>query len=403
MTLKGDLESFYIASVLQLLAGDRKSGILDVKSPADKFNVFFKEGRIVYATCPRKNFQLGHLLKTRGIITEEALQGHLIQAQREKKMLGKVLVESGTISHESLLNYLQHQAKEIVCEIFLLKEGKFEFDEKPVSISAGLAADIDPVSIILEATRRLDEWKMFSEYIPHDLYILLRVSGKEPPSDVSEDKIRLLDLVGGHRSVREIVLESGFDTYRAHKMLYSLVTAGLVQLSDEIKTPAPLPDDEAPPEMEKAGLLLEVYGDVLQAIRQNLERDIGEKFFNLFEQSLDRLTPQKKDVVEPFDLRKGTQWNVQAVTGKLEERLNREGSGIVGEAFSSLINSILTRSTDLLGRKMVLMAVDEAQKVLGYVKKYKGEELDLDALKEVLDRFEEGKKEKRGLFGRKKR
>ena len=98
MSLKGNLETFFLNSILQLLSDDQKSGILQVKNQQKEVKIYFQDGDIVYATGSQHKSRLGYRLQSKGTISREKLHECLEVGQKEKKALGKVLVEKGYIA-----------------------------------------------------------------------------------------------------------------------------------------------------------------------------------------------------------------------------------------------------------------------------------------------------------------
>lgn len=157
MSLKGNLETLHIASILQLLSQERKTGVLQVSHGENNVKIFIKSGIIFYAMSSQKEFRLGHLLKARGILSNEQLRECLQSAEEKKQQLGKFLVEKGYISIDTLKNVLHHQAKEILYNLFLWKTGEFEYNDVPLSVEGKLFIPLNTIEIILEASRRIDD------------------------------------------------------------------------------------------------------------------------------------------------------------------------------------------------------------------------------------------------------
>ena len=93
MSLKGGLETFYLASLLQLLSTDQKTGVLQVSDGENYVKIFMKDGIIVYASSSKKEHLLGHLLKVKGMISDEDLQKCLELGKVNRQKLGRILVE----------------------------------------------------------------------------------------------------------------------------------------------------------------------------------------------------------------------------------------------------------------------------------------------------------------------
>ena len=142
MALKGNIETFYLSSILQLLAQDKKTGILTIAEEGRIVRVYIKNGNIVYAVGSQKEVRLGYLLRTKGIISAEELQKALASAKKRKERLGKILVEMGFISVETLKKFIHQQVREILYDLFLWKNGAFEYVDKEVSLEVELTTEL---------------------------------------------------------------------------------------------------------------------------------------------------------------------------------------------------------------------------------------------------------------------
>ena len=88
--------------------------------------MFIKGGNIVYAVGTQKEVRLAYLLRTKGIISAEELQKALASAKKRKERLGKILVEMGFISVETLKKFIHQQVRDILYDLFLWKNGAFD-------------------------------------------------------------------------------------------------------------------------------------------------------------------------------------------------------------------------------------------------------------------------------------
>lgn len=84
--------------------------------------VFFNNGTIVYATASLKEARLGFLLRTNGVISEQQLKKCLDLAKESKTHLGKILVDKGYISSETLKKYNIRQVETILYNLFSAKK-----------------------------------------------------------------------------------------------------------------------------------------------------------------------------------------------------------------------------------------------------------------------------------------
>ena len=166
MALKGNIETFYLSSILQLLAQDKKTGILTIAEKDRIVRVYIKNGNIIYAVGSQKEVRLGYLLRTKGIISAEELQKALALAKQRNEKLGKILVEKSYISVETLKKFIHQQVRDILYDLFLWKQGDFEYVDQEFNLDQEFATELNHMEVILEGTRRVDEWGILKKSIP---------------------------------------------------------------------------------------------------------------------------------------------------------------------------------------------------------------------------------------------
>jgi len=233
MSLTGNLETFELSSLLRMLAYEQRTGRLVIKSETNTIQIFFHDGDIVFATETRKNNRLGELLKESGYISQGVLDECLTLSFKNKERLGKTLVEQGYISLERLNKFLLKQAENTVYNVLLWDAGQFEYVDAPLNLKGAIEYKLDTMNILLEASRRIEEIGVLKKQIPGDPAIP-KISGQTGGSGeikLKADEWRLLSLINGKSTVRQVFDKSGFDDFTAYQILNSLVSSGRIEIS----------------------------------------------------------------------------------------------------------------------------------------------------------------------------
>jgi hypothetical protein len=231
MSLKGTFETFNLNSIFQLLGNDQKTGVLKVRNEDKEIRIYLKDGEIIYATGSHNRDRLGYFLKSNGIISKEQLQASLKQGRAEKKALGKILLEKGILTPQKLQKFIQLQIEHLIFNLFLWDKGEFEYNDTVLNVKGMIVAKINVVSLLLEASRRIDEISILKKHIPSDLQIF-RITGNVSDKDeitLNSAELKILGLVDGQRSIRQVIRDGGLDEYTAYKILYSLLSSGLIE------------------------------------------------------------------------------------------------------------------------------------------------------------------------------
>ncbi len=366
MNLQGDFEGLTLASILQLLCNDQKTGVLTVTSDNEKSRVFFEQGTIVYANASLKEARLGFLMRNDGVISVQQLQKCLSHAKEEKVHLGKVLVEKGYISLDTLKKYNTKQVEAILYNLLFWKKGRFEYKDARLNLKGMIVTQLNPMKLILEASRRIDELSVLKEFIPSDR-IVFKMSGKVQSKDeikLNANEWRVLSLIDGTRTVRQIITESGYDEFAVYKIFFSVVSSGLIEQEEEVQ----FNDGE---ESNGYSAILTVFNDVFQSIKKNIVDELGDRSSLLFEESKSNLVEEIKDLFKGYHPDNHKNLNLKSITSVLKDMEHIENqkefliSGFIEYCFQ-----VLKKVGEILGVQPLIKVLDNIEKVLGYVKKY---------------------------------
>jgi hypothetical protein len=250
MAIEGPLRELGVHDVFQLLDLTRKTGVLRVRSALrDKDGVVqFYNGRVVDASTRDESHQLGRMLVQAARITEDELSRALeMQANSPApRRIGEILVSLGAISPRELERQVRRQVEAVVFELLSWSEGYFTFEEGgPEVDSVQAAAALTAEALLMEAARRIDEWARMADRIPHADVV-------PAFSDVTGDYTGALDLrphewqvlatVDGNTTIRSIALTVGLSEFDAARVIYGLISTGVVTLVPG-PAAAPMADD----------------------------------------------------------------------------------------------------------------------------------------------------------------
>jgi len=367
---KGSLKSLTLATVLQILSSEGKTGVLKISREQAKSSIYFTRGKIVAASTGQKELRIGQILCDRGLISRETLRQVLIKARNTKKPVGEVVVSLGFVSLMALKEIVRRLCREAVLDVFLWEEGTFDFHEGPVSFDETMTEAIDPMEIILEAARRMDEWAVIKKIIPSDT-IVFRVSdqarqqGRKVTLEAHE--LQLLSVLDGQKSVREVVRETGADEFDVYKTLYAMATSKLIGATDK---PA---CRKGKAETEEVITLLQIYHDVVVTISKHLEEQLGKEFCTRLVNACKVSVPMaSQQILAGYRVGSSAEQNVRE-TLAMASRL-QQGDGAVaalGVAFSQLIGLLLRQETEILGSKQTARTVGRINQLIEVVDKYR--------------------------------
>jgi tetratricopeptide (TPR) repeat protein len=238
MAIEGPLAELSIQDVLQLLDRAHKTGVLTVRSDRlnDEAIVLFARGAIVSAVRRRSTRRLGQLLIRAGKLTQRELDSAL-EAQRHGPTLrlGEILLEMGSVGEEEVSRQLRFQMAETIYEIMPWDEGYFKFEERAEPAEQRLMARVHVESLLMEGARRIDEWTRLESKVPgpEAVPVLAAVNEREaPPLDLRADEWEVLAEIDGVRDIRQIAAELGRSAFDLAKVVYGLISTGVLEISE---------------------------------------------------------------------------------------------------------------------------------------------------------------------------
>jgi len=366
MNLQGDFEGLTLASILQLLCNDQKTGLLTVTCGDEESRVFFEQGTIVYASASLKEARLGFLMRTDGIISAQQLQKCLAFAREEKMHLGKILVEKGYISLDTLKKYNTRQVEAILYNLLFWKKGRFEYKDAKLNLKGMIVTHLNPMKLFLEASRRIDELSVLQQSIP-SYKMVFKMSGKVQSKEeikLNANEWRILSLIDGTRTVRQIINKSGYDEFAVYKIFFSVISSGLIEQKEEVQL-----DDQAGENDYSA--ILTVFNDILTSIKRNIADELGDRSYSLFEEIKSDLGIEFKEVLKDYHPDNHKNSNLQAVGAAMDKiDIIEDQKEFLITGFTEYCALVLKKVGEILGAQPLSKILSDIEKVLGYVKKY---------------------------------
>jgi tetratricopeptide (TPR) repeat protein len=266
MPIEGPLRELGIHDVFQLLDLSRKTGALSVVSALrdNQGTVFFDGGAVIFASIRSNPHRLGDMLVRAGKISQADLElARAAQQKGDTRRLGEILLEMGAVTPKELERHVRLHIEEVVFELMSWREGYFSFEERAIDDAPSEASvRISTESLLMEGARRIDEWSRIEGKVPHVGVIpVLAPLRADHPSllDLLPNEWEVLSEIDGAKDLREIALGLGQSDFDIAKIVYGMVTTGVIDLRDpRLVNPnhAGAPED-ARPHVERARVLLE--------------------------------------------------------------------------------------------------------------------------------------------------
>ncbi|MEO0649988.1 MAG: DUF4388 domain-containing protein [Planctomycetota bacterium] len=157
--LRGSSAVVELPEVLELLASQGKTGILEVETETEEITIHLREGKLVHAASngAPEGDRLGDLLVSMGFVSRDRLSAFLKGFAGSGRLLGEVLATGSVVSPEELQAALAEQVQRLFHRIFQARGSRYRFTPSDVDSGRFQRVDLGLRFLLFESARHLDE------------------------------------------------------------------------------------------------------------------------------------------------------------------------------------------------------------------------------------------------------
>ncbi len=230
LPFKGTLQDVSFPSLLVYLNTWGRTGTLTVSFGVVCKKVFLKEGEAVFASSNSNDDWLGVSLVKAGKISLQQFEFSTEVMKKSGKRHGAVLVELGYITPKELFWAVKYQVREIIYSLFEYDRAEYEFVEGRIPEEV-ITLKMSMGSLIYEGVSRIDNLIRIKEEIP-PVWTVLQLNDDpmrlfQSVQFSPKDK-KILSLVDGQRTIKQVIEDSWFNSFEAMKIIYVFWTIGIL-------------------------------------------------------------------------------------------------------------------------------------------------------------------------------
>ncbi len=225
--LAGRLGTFTLSDIFQMISFSGKTGTLTLIQGWNTRTISFRQGRIAYIAAGTRLPTILELLLRGGHVTRPQLAEIARQGVTGEAEVLPALVEAGIVSQADVQRSVEQQLESTIYSLFLWRNCTFTFTADNLVMEGGVPVNLDSEYLIIEGTRRVDEWIEVSPIVPSVFMIFQRRPVVVP--SIKDDELSVYHLLDGVRDVATIAQETGKTQFETAKILYNLVKRGIVE------------------------------------------------------------------------------------------------------------------------------------------------------------------------------
>ncbi len=302
---------------------------------------------------------IGNLLLRMGKINKADLQKAVNIQQQSGRRIGAIMLELGLLTKTELAQYLKIQVEEIVYNLFSWPEGEFSFQDEMKPPEDQILVNLDTMNLIMEGTRRIDEWLEIRKVLPEHNRLLKPVQnpnlrGKE--ITLTADEYQVLMMIDGTKTYADLMENSSLGDFLTARSLYTLLNLGLVQPGEKAESQQQLRQESE----QLLYLVARIYSAAYTALERTVARKLGSAKTKLFYQSY-----QSQKEFHPIisgAVRDGYNLDLEILAQQLSKLSPESRLFRLVQALNSLLFQYLKVVSNALGENVARIAIAEAKK-----------------------------------------
>ncbi|HEX2643249.1 MAG TPA: DUF4388 domain-containing protein [Thermoanaerobaculia bacterium] len=150
--------------------------------------------------------------------------------RRDGEANGEIFLRGGQIVHAQVGDL---KGEEAVYELAIWPEGDFVFT--PGRETELTTIQKSNTNLLMEAARRIDEWQVLSKKIPSTRLVPVFTNQAATTSvSLTPQEWALICKIDERRSIEEVAIGLNMSPFEVCKLLYGLITSGLVALNEDL-------------------------------------------------------------------------------------------------------------------------------------------------------------------------
>jgi CheY-like chemotaxis protein len=231
--IQGNLASFRIVEVLQMLGLQRQTGRLAISRSEEDAEIYFKDGAIAFASSNSDGSKSGleGLLRRSCRITEDGIRHVLRIVEITSQPIDRILAKEKMLDLRTFADCLKRHTESTVYKVMAWHDGTFFFEKAPSPLFATpMKLKVD--DLLLEGARRVDEWSLIQQKIPNFTIVFEPMIGDAEElttRGMSATDMKVFSLIDGKRTVQAIVDESCLSEFDVAKSMFILLSVNLIR------------------------------------------------------------------------------------------------------------------------------------------------------------------------------
>lgn len=216
-----------------MLNMNKSTGELVLIRGSKRIGIFFIDGAIVYSQSTIPAHGMETILIRRRRLSQADLQMYMALQKHSNKDLLAVLLENNVMTRRECVVCLDFQTDQIIFEALGWEEGTFYFEEGRHPDKTVILISRNPIDLVLEGLRCIDEWREIRKQLPARDSILeidFKENRDSQALSLTQAEFNLALLMNGSRTLNDLCALSSASEFDTCKAVLQLMSTGMVRV-----------------------------------------------------------------------------------------------------------------------------------------------------------------------------
>src|SRR5436190_6467399 len=231
LSIQGTLAETTVPDLFRSLARSGETGIVSLDAIGRTDSVYFKDGKIIFASSSDPDMGLGEILLSTGEIDLQQYN-HAMERLVVSRRIGALLVELGYLQPDELMRAAERQASAIVLNAMSYRTGSYTIEFTSEFPGEIIALPLATERLLPDGVHRIEYWSL----VTRGLGRMNRMFEQTPEADtrgytieLTDDEARVLSLLQQPGTVEDLCGRSYLPIFVNCRKLWWLLTVDLIR------------------------------------------------------------------------------------------------------------------------------------------------------------------------------
>jgi len=292
LSIQGALEETTVPDLFRSLVRSGETGIVSLEALGRNDTIYFRDGKIIYASSTDPDMGLGEVLLRTGELNLQQYNDAMEKLVVSRR-IGGLLCELGYLNPDELIRAIERQASAIVLSSMAYRTGSYTVEFTTEFADEIITLPLPTERLILDGVRNIDYWSLITRGLGRPDRLFEPAPGAEMRTfalELTDEETHILSLLAEEPATAQALCgRSYLPNFITCRTLWGLLTVNFVQDAESSAV-----DEKRAAELNEYEMegLVERYNSIYQTIFGLVFQKIGDHVYDFIDRVVLHLSPE---------------------------------------------------------------------------------------------------------------